>query len=40
MMLDETRHALLSARLTNAYGHDESNLLAWLAELREVGAES
>ena len=38
MMLDETRHALLSARLRSAYGHDESKVLAWLAELREIGA--
>ncbi len=38
ILLDEIRDALLSARLTKAYGHDESNVLAWLAELREIGA--
>lgn len=38
ILLDEIRDALLSARLTKAYGHDESNVLAWLAELREIDA--
>jgi predicted nucleic acid-binding protein len=38
ILLDETRDALFSARQTKAYGHDASNVLAWLAELREIGA--
>jgi putative PIN family toxin of toxin-antitoxin system len=37
ILLDETRDALLSPRLKSAYGHDEEAVLAWCAELREIG---
>ena len=38
ILLDETRHALLSPRLISAYGHDEEAVLVWCADLRETGA--
>jgi uncharacterized protein len=37
ILLAEARDALLSARLKSTYGHDESKVLVWLAELREIG---
>ncbi|MBD0273142.1 MAG: putative toxin-antitoxin system toxin component, PIN family [Acetobacteraceae bacterium] len=37
ILLDETRDALLLPRLRNAYGYDEEAVLAWCAELREIG---
>jgi hypothetical protein len=33
ILLDETRDALLSARLRNSYGHDEQAVLEFLANL-------
>lgn len=37
LLLDETRTALLSARLTDAYGHDEEAVLAWCGTLKDIG---
>lgn len=37
LLLDETSTALLSPRLRDAYGHDEEAVVAWCAELREIG---
>lgn len=37
ILLDETRDALLSPRLANAYGQDEGAVMVWLAELRTLG---
>jgi uncharacterized protein len=37
LLLEETRTALLSARLRDAYGHDEAAVAAWCAGLREAG---
>ncbi len=38
LLLEETQTALLSARLRDAYGHDEAAVAAWCAELREIGS--
>jgi putative PIN family toxin of toxin-antitoxin system len=38
LLLEETRTALLSARLRDAYGHDEATVAAWCADLREAGS--
>ncbi len=38
ILLDETRDALLSPRLKQAYGHDEKAVLAWCSDLQEIGA--
>ena len=38
ILLDETLDALLSAHLKAAYGHDKEAVLAWCADLREIGA--
>ncbi|HEY1270363.1 MAG TPA: putative toxin-antitoxin system toxin component, PIN family [Terriglobales bacterium] len=37
LLLDETRYALLSTRLRDAYGHSDDSVLRWCAELEEVG---
>ena len=37
LLLDETRTALLSARLIDAYGHDEETVLAWCNTLKATG---
>ncbi len=38
ILLDETRDALLSPRLANAYGQDYDTVMVWLAELQKFGA--
>jgi uncharacterized protein len=38
LLLEEASTALLSARLRDAYGHDEAAVTAWCADLREVGS--
>ena len=38
LLLEETRYALLSTRLRDAYGHDEELVTAWCADLQEVGS--
>jgi predicted nucleic acid-binding protein len=38
LLLEETRYALLSTRLRDAYGHDEESVTAWCADLQEVGS--
>jgi putative PIN family toxin of toxin-antitoxin system len=38
LLLDETRYALLSTRLRDAYGHDDAAVTAWCADLEGVGA--
>lgn len=37
LLLEETRTALLSARLRDSYGHDEAAVTAWCAELQKAG---
>lgn len=37
LLIDETRYALLSTRLREAYGHDEEAVTAWCAELQGMG---
>lgn len=37
LLLDETRHALLSARLRANYGHSGEAVLAWCTQLEVVG---
>jgi len=37
LLLEETRTALLSARLRDAYGHDEAAVAAWCADVQEAG---
>src|SRR4051794_28020758 len=37
ILLDETRYALLSTRLRDAYGHDDAAVTAWCADLEGVG---
>jgi putative PIN family toxin of toxin-antitoxin system len=37
LLIDETRTALLSRRLQDAYGHDETAVTAWCADLAAAG---
>jgi len=37
LLLDETRYALVSTRLQDAYRHGEAAVVAWCAELEEIG---
>ena len=37
LLLDETRTALLSARLTDAYGHTEEAVSIWCGTLQDAG---
>jgi putative PIN family toxin of toxin-antitoxin system len=38
LLIEETRYALLSTRLRDAYGHDEGSVAAWCADLQEAGS--
>jgi putative PIN family toxin of toxin-antitoxin system len=38
LLVEETRYALLSTRLRDAYGHDEGSVAAWCVDLQEVGS--
>ena len=38
VLLDETRDALLSARLCNLYGHDDGLVIGWCADLQSTGS--
>lgn len=37
ILLEETRYALLSTRLRDAYGHHEADVTTWCADLEVVG---
>ncbi|MBV9998739.1 MAG: PIN domain-containing protein [Verrucomicrobia bacterium] len=37
LLLEETKTALLSPRLRKAYGHDETAVVAWCADLEAAG---
>ena len=37
LLLEETRTALLSSRLIDAYGHDEEAVSAWCGALKDAG---
>jgi putative PIN family toxin of toxin-antitoxin system len=37
LLLDETRTALLSARLRNAYGHEQAAITDWCTDLQAFG---
>jgi putative PIN family toxin of toxin-antitoxin system len=38
LLLEETRTALLSPRLRDAYSHDETAVAAWCADVQEAGS--
>jgi uncharacterized protein len=38
VLLDETRDALLSARLCNLYGHEDGLVIGWCADLQSTGS--